>query len=76
MKVFSPIVYIDQEYGVTTTYVVDRYRKVLKNIRKYLEMSSTNKVTVTRYRRGQFGEWFEWWRMVDGRPEIVWEGWM
>lgn len=32
-------------------------------------------VTVTRSRRGHWGEWFEKWKLINGVPTIVKKGW-
>jgi hypothetical protein len=31
---------------------------------------------VLRSRRGEWGEWFERWKMVDGKPKIIKQGWL
>jgi hypothetical protein len=43
---------------------------------KYLlEVSDNNEVSVYRHRRGEWGEWFEKWAMINGRPQIWKQGW-
>jgi len=33
-------------------------------------------VNVYRERRGEWGEWFEHWSLINGKPTIIKEGWM
>jgi len=32
-------------------------------------------VSVVRTRRGQWGEWFERWKLENGKPTIIEQGW-
>jgi hypothetical protein len=32
-------------------------------------------VFVVRSRRGEWGEWFEHWELINGKPTIVKKGW-
>jgi hypothetical protein len=52
------------------------YTEVKRRMRDLLNLSSDNDVSVYRHRRGEWGEWFEHWSMVNGRPEITRSGWM
>ncbi len=52
------------------------YKEVKKALRDLLRMSDDGQVIVYRKKRGEFGEWFEHWRFVDGKPEIVKGDWM
>ncbi len=54
---------------------VKTYRELKLNMKTYLEESYNNKVNVYRTRRGEWGEWFEHWRLVNGKPEITEQGW-
>lgn len=51
------------------------YRLLVKNMKILLEESSDNEVTVSRSKRGEWGEWFEVWRKSGGVIEIVKQGW-
>lgn len=51
------------------------YRELKKDLPFYLGISHTGEVFVTRYRRGEWGEYFEVWRLVNGKPKIIREGW-
>jgi hypothetical protein len=33
-------------------------------------------IFVSRSRRGQWGEWFEHWDLINGEPKITKQGWM
>jgi hypothetical protein len=55
---------------------VPTYRDFKKNVRQYIEESNTNEVTIFRERRGEWGEWFERWELIQGKPKITKQGWM
>ena len=52
------------------------YRLILKNLVSLLNEDRENIVTVYRQRRGEWGEWFEKWGLLDGKPVKLKEGWM
>ena len=52
------------------------YRELLKNLVALLNEDKENIVTVYRQRRGEWGEWFEKWGLLDGKPVKLKEGWM
>ena len=52
------------------------YREVLKNLKDLLKSDPENIVTVYRQRRGEWGEWFEKWGLLNGKPVKLKEGWM
>jgi hypothetical protein len=51
------------------------YAEIKKRMRDLLEISDDNEVTVYRHRRGEWGEWYEKWAIIDGKPKIFKEGW-
>jgi len=51
------------------------YSEVKKRMRDLLEVSKNNEVSVYRHRRGEWGEWFEKWAMINGKPQIFKQGW-
>jgi hypothetical protein len=51
------------------------YKNVKRNLKRLLNASYSNLVCVYRHRRGEWGEWFEHWSIVDGKPKIVKQGW-
>jgi hypothetical protein len=53
----------------------DTYRKLKPLIKEYLPLSLEGEISVHRSRRGEWGEYFEVWKMVNGKPTIVREGW-
>ena len=52
------------------------YAELKRNLKQLIENSPENKVTVHRFRRGEWGEWFEKWIMLDDKPIKIDEGWM
>jgi hypothetical protein len=51
------------------------YRELKKNLKKHLEENIENTISVSRSKRGEWGEWYEIWKLVNGNPIIVKEGW-
>jgi len=65
-------------YGKKSPYKTIQYptyRELKKNIKKHLEENLEPTVSVSRSRRGEWGEYFEIWEMVEGKPTIVKKGW-
>lgn len=67
----KPSVMIDGKQRLFPTY-----RELKKNIRILLEESVSREIFITREKRGEWGEWFENWRMERKGPVKVKEGWM
>ena len=66
-------------YGKKNPYQTiryDTYRELKKNLKKHLEENLEATICVSRSKRGEWGEWFENWQLVNGKPEIVKQGWM
>ena len=73
-------------------YNVERYRvkspSITKQFKSYTELKKALKdyildnhigdtaVSVSRSKRGEWGEWFEHWEKVNGVPTIIKQGWM
>jgi len=86
-KAFRPSVYVNVPDGYSDEnnfnivngklkQSFESYAEVKKRLRVLLNASIVNEVKVFRHRRGEWGEWFERWSLVNGRPEIVKQGWM
>lgn len=54
------------------------YKKVRSRVINCLKHENPidNEVSVSRSRRGEWGEWFETWALVGGKPKIIKQGWM
>jgi len=52
------------------------YEKLKKDIANHLKNSLEEHISVSRSRRGEWGEWYEHWKMIDGKPKIIKSGWM
>lgn len=52
------------------------YDELKRNIKKHLEENLEQQIPVCRSRRGEWGEWFENWSLIDGKPKIIKQGWM
>ena len=69
-----------ERYRVTSPYKTERfntYAELKKALRERIlhEHIGEDLVFVTRSRRGEWGEWYEKWELVNGKPTIVKKGW-
>lgn len=54
----------------------DTYRELRKDLKRQLEESVDDTISVARSKRGQGFEWFEIWELSSGgKPRLVREGW-
>lgn len=51
------------------------YKELKKNLKNHLEENLEATICVSRSRRGEWGEWFENWQLIDNKPQIVKQGW-
>jgi hypothetical protein len=49
------------------------YRELKKDLAKFVK--DYDEVVVYRSRRGEWGEWFEYWGLSNGKLEITKKGW-
>jgi hypothetical protein len=66
---------IEPNKDVRLGYTYPTYRILLTKIKQHLAESHVNEVRVYRSRRGEWGEWFEYWSLVNGKPKIIKQGW-
>jgi len=52
------------------------YTQLKKKLKELIEQSPDNEIFVTRSKRGEWGEWFEYWVLSNGKPKIIKQGWM
>jgi hypothetical protein len=62
-------------YYIAQGYV-NTYEKVKQNLQRYLDNATDNTVEITRSRRGEWGEWFERWELVNGKKKIIKQTWL
>ncbi len=65
-------------YGKKSPYITisyPTYRELKKNIERHLREARELPISVYRSKRGEWGEWYELWSIVNGKPAIVEEGW-
>ena len=73
---WKPQVTIQLEY-TSKILVIKTYAEVKRRMKEFLNESVTSKVTVSRSRRGEWGEWFEHWEFnAEKKPIIKKQGWM
>lgn len=73
---FKPTVSYTSTNGTRRHFSVGTYREVKSRMKEFIDDSCDNEVCVYRHRRGEWGEWFEHWSMINGKPEITRSGWM
>jgi len=52
------------------------YREFKRTVAELLKESDSKEVTIFRERRGEWGEWFERWELIQGKPKITKKTWM
>jgi hypothetical protein len=72
--------YNSERYRVTSPYKTERfktYAELKKALRERIlhDHIGDEPVFVCRSRRGEWGEWFEKWELVNGLPTIIKQGW-
>jgi hypothetical protein len=70
-KMTRPYAKIGREWKPFPTYA-----ELKKHIKELIAQSPDGEVGVFRSRRGEWGEWFEYWAMSNGKPIITRKGWM
>jgi hypothetical protein len=51
------------------------YRELKKNLHRVLAVTNEPYISVYRSRRGEWGEWFEHWALINGKLKIITQGW-
>lgn len=66
-------------YAKKSIYVVERfktYRELKKALTEILKKNCDEHVSVCRSKRGEWGEWFEHWKLnSENKPTIIKQGW-
>jgi len=52
------------------------YAELKRKIKQHLKENLEGIIPVCRSRKGEWGEWFENWKLIDGEPQIIKQGWM
>lgn len=76
MSNFKPSVRINNRNFTATSEIYSTYRELKHNLLQALNDSYDNEVSVSRSRRGEWGEWFENWGLSNDKPYIIKQGWM
>lgn len=69
-----------ERYAITSPYCrksFKTYAELKKALKDYIldNHIGDDYVSVHRSRRGEWGEWYEHWAKVNGKPTIVKQGW-
>lgn len=71
-----PQIHIELSNGKSDYVYYKSYHNHLKrDIKNQINRSSNGEVFVVRSKRGEWGEWTETWKIVNGKPSIVKQGW-
>jgi len=70
-KSWKPQITVD---GKTT--IARNYKEIKRTMQSLLDDSENGIVSVLRSRRGEWGEWFEKWGLLNNKPVILKQGWM
>ena len=73
---FKPYVRYTDENGNQKGISVSTYAEVKRRMNSFMKDSFDENVAVYRSRRGEWGEWFEFWSKVGKTPKIYKQGWM
>ena len=78
MPKFKPSVRINLRNFKSEWKTYPTYRELRRNLIADLKESYGNEVSVSRSKRGEWGEWFENWQLdFDGKnATIIKQGWM
>jgi len=76
MPNFKPSARINNRNFTATLELFSTYRELKRNIVRLLQSSFDNEVSVSRSRRGEWGEWAETWILSNGKPKRIKQGWM
>jgi hypothetical protein len=78
MPKFKPQVRINLRNFKSESKIYPTYRELRRNLIADLKESYDNEVSVSRSKRGEWGEWFENWRLdFDGKnATLIKSGWM
>lgn len=75
-KAFKPYVRYTNEKGELKGIEVPTYSEVKRKMKEFIKDSIDENVAVYRHKRGEWGEWFEFWGKVGNKCEINKQGWM
>jgi len=74
---WRPQVRINLRNFKSESFQYPTYKELKRNLIKHLNESYDDEVSVSRSRRGEWGEWFENWGFnAEGKPVIIKQGWM
>lgn len=74
----KPFVWYRSHNGTDECRVFDTYSKLRSSMKAMMADSVDNVLTVTRTRRGEWGQWFENWQIDESTNKLikVKEGWL
>ena len=75
-KTFKPMVLYRNQQGKDVSLRISTYAEVKRRMNAFMNDSFDEYIRVYRHRRGEWGEWFEHWQLVNGKPKVIKEGWM
>jgi hypothetical protein len=76
MPNFKPSIRINNRNFTASYRTFNTHKELKRNLLQALQDSYDHEVSVSRSRRGNWGEWFETWELNNGNPRIIRQGWM
>jgi hypothetical protein len=76
MSNFKPSICIRNKNHEPKWRTFKTYAELKKNLPQAIEDTIEDYVTVSRSRRGEWGEWFEHWILFNGNLVKIKEGWL
>lgn len=76
MSNFKPSIRINNRNFTASWRTFPTHKELKRNLLQALLDSYDHEVSVSRSKRGEWGEWFENWILSDNKPLKIKEGWM
>ncbi len=62
--------------GSEYDFIYPTYEELKKDLKKRINESPDGVVDVIRTRRGEWGQWFEKWELINNKPRLIEETWL
>jgi len=75
MSRITPQVHISTPQGEKYKYFKTYHKDLKPALKGLFHEYNVNELFVVRYKRGEWGEFCETWKLINNKPKIVKEGW-
>lgn len=76
MRAYKPWMSFRDRDNKHQDVILKRYSDHKKKLKEFMPLTLDNKISITRTRRGEWGQWFEVWELIDGKLKIVKQTWL